>query len=89
MFDARTSLSRQVAEQVREHFADAVFDSVVPRNVRLGESPSHGLPVLLYDSTSKGAEAYRLLAKELLNQILTSTTPRAVAGGQGEEAGLR
>jgi chromosome partitioning protein len=88
MFDARTSLSRQVAEQVREHFADAVFDSVVPRNVRLGESPSHGMPVLLYDSTSKGAEAYRLLAKELLNQILTERAPRAAAGGQGEESGI-
>ena len=88
MFDARTSLSRQVAEQVREHFADAVFDSVVPRNVRLGESPSHGMPVLLYDSTSKGAEAYRLLAKELLNQILMEHSPRAAAGGQGEESGI-
>jgi chromosome partitioning protein len=69
MFDARTSLSRQVAEEVRRHFGDSVFDSVVPRSVRLGESPSHGLPVLLYDPASKGAEAYRLLAKELLNSI--------------------
>lgn len=69
MFDARTSLSRQVAEEVRTHFGNAVFDSVVPRNVRLGESPSHGLPVMLYDPASKGAEAYCLLAKELLNQI--------------------
>jgi len=89
MFDARTSLSRQVAEEVREHFADLVFDSVVPRNVRLGESPSHGLPVLLYDPTSKGAEAYRLLAKELLNQIQTDGTKApAGAGERSEEAGL-
>jgi chromosome partitioning protein len=89
MFDARTSLSRQVAEQVREHFDGAVFDSVVPRNVRLGESPSHGLPVLLYDPTSKGAEAYRLLAKELLNQLLTEHMPAVAAGGVGEESGVR
>jgi chromosome partitioning protein len=87
MFDARTSLSRQVAEQVRSHFGDAVFDSVVPRNVRLGESPSHGLPVLLYDPTSKGAEAYRLLAKELLNQIVTANSMGFGSGGLGEETG--
>lgn len=89
MFDARTSLSRQVAEQVRSHFGREVFDSVVPRNVRLGESPSHGVPVLLYDPTSKGAEAYRLLAKELLNQLVTDCERVASAGGRGEEAGLR
>jgi chromosome partitioning protein len=71
MFDGRTSLSRQVAGEVRTHFGDSVFSSVVPRNVRIGESPSHGLPVLLYDPASKGAEAYRLLAKELLDQIMT------------------
>jgi chromosome partitioning protein len=88
MFDARTALSRQVAEQVRQHFHGAVFDSVVPRNVRLGESPSHGLPALLYDPTSKGAEAYRLLAKELTNQILTDTQQAMAAGGGGEETGL-
>jgi chromosome partitioning protein len=69
MFDARTTLSRQVAEEVRKHFGESVFDSVVPRSVRLGESPSHGLPVLLYDPASKGAEAYRLVARELLNSM--------------------
>jgi len=89
MFDARTSLSRQVAEEVRAHFSDLVFDSVVPRNVRLGESPSHGLPVLLYDPTSKGAEAYRLLAKELLNQIQSDGTKApAEPGERSEKAGL-
>ena len=87
MFDARTSLSRQVAEQVREHFPESVFDSVVPRNVRLGESPSHGLPVLLYDPTSRGAEAYRLLAKELLNQLLSDSTHPMEALRQREETG--
>jgi len=89
MFDARTSLSRQIAEQVRAHFGREVFESVVPRNVRLGESPSHGVPVLLYDPTSKGAESYRLLAKELLNQLLTDDERGVSAGGRGEEAGVR
>lgn len=87
MFDARTSLSRQVAEEVRTHFAESVFDSVVPRNVRLGESPSHGLPVLLYDPTSRGSEAYRLLAKELLNQILSQGHDVTEAFGNREETG--
>lgn len=87
MFDARTSLSRQVAEEVRGHFPDSIFDSVVPRNVRLGESPSHGLPVLLYDPTSRGAEAYRLLAKELLNHILSRGEESREAFGQREETG--
>jgi chromosome partitioning protein len=93
MFDARTSLSRQVAEEVRGHFASSVFDSVVPRNVRIGESPSHGMPVLLYDPTSRGAEAYRLLAKELINQIFTqvrgSGNVTVLRGGFGGEAGTR
>jgi len=88
MFDARTSLSRQVAEEVRGHFPDLVFDSVVPRNVRLGESPSHGLPVLLYDPTSTGAEAYRLVAKELLNQILTGSASEREDIKSSEEAGI-
>lgn len=86
MFDGRTSLNRQVAEEVRAHFGPTVFDSVVPRNVRLGESPSHGVPVLLYDPASKGAEAYRLVAKELLNQIAAEEVgDRMEDGGEGEE----
>lgn len=87
MFDARTALSRQVAEEVRAHFPQFVFDSVVPRNVRLGESPSHGVPVLLYDPTSKGAEAYRLVAKELLHQLVNSAMQPMEARGGDEEAG--
>lgn len=84
MFDARTSLSRQVAAEVRQHFGATVFDSVVPRSVRLGESPSHGLPVLLYDPASKGAEAYRLLARELLNSLADETLSLRTEG-TGEE----
>jgi chromosome partitioning protein len=65
MFDRRNSLARQVQEEVRGHFGDQVFRSVIPRNVRLSESPSHGMPVLLYDPTSRGAVAYRALAREI------------------------
>jgi len=66
MFDGRNSLARQVQDEVRTHFGAQVFQTVVPRNVRLSESPSHGVPVLLYDPTSRGARAYRELAQELL-----------------------
>jgi chromosome partitioning protein len=67
MFDTRNSLSHQVAEDVRRHFPDHVFDAVIPRNVRLSESPSYGQPIILYDIRSKGAEAYLALTREILN----------------------
>ena len=66
MFDTRNSLSHQVAEEVRQHFSDDVFSTVIPRNVRLSESPSHGVPVAHYDATSKGAQAYLDLANEMM-----------------------
>lgn len=66
MYDARNNLSRQVSEEVRKHFTTKVFEAVVPRNVRLSEAPSHGLPVLLYDISSRGAAAYLELAKEII-----------------------
>jgi chromosome partitioning protein len=66
MFDGRNNLARQVMEEVRAHFKDVVFDVVIPRNVRLSEAPSHGKPILLYDVSSKGAESYFQLARELL-----------------------
>ncbi|MFH1830665.1 MAG: ParA family protein [Pseudomonadota bacterium] len=66
MFDARNNLSRQVQSEIRNHFKDAVFQVVIPRNVRLSEAPSHGKPILLYDVTSKGAQSYFELAKEVL-----------------------
>ncbi|MBN2053908.1 ParA family protein [bacterium] len=66
MFDTRTNLSHQVAEEVRRHFGDKVFKSVIPRNVRLAEAPSHGLPIILYDKYSRGADAYVRLTEELL-----------------------
>ncbi len=66
MFDPRNRLALQVAEEVRQHFGDRVFRTVIPRNVRLAESPSYGKPALLYDIASKGATSYLELAKEIL-----------------------
>jgi chromosome partitioning protein len=66
MFDRRANLSRQVEEEVRTHFGDRVFASIIPRNVRLSEAPSHGKPILLYDIQSRGATAYLDLAREVL-----------------------
>ena len=67
MFDKRNRLSHQVEAEVRKHFPGQVFGTVIPRNVRLSEAPSHGLPILLYDIRSSGAEAYLALTKEILN----------------------
>ena len=65
MFDGRTNFSNQVAQEVRRHFPGKVFAAVVPRNVRLAEAPSHGLPVTAYDKSSRGAKAYRAMAEEI------------------------
>ena len=66
MFDPRNNLSLQVEEEVRRHFKDAVFKTIIPRNVRLSEAPSHGQPILLYDIRSRGAQSYLALAEELI-----------------------
>ena len=68
MLDGRTNLGLQVVDSVKKHFKNKVFSTAIPRNVRLGEAPSHGLPIHLYDDKSIGAEAYRQLAQELLNR---------------------
>lgn len=68
MFDRRTNLAQQVVAEVQEHFGDKVFETVIPQNIRLSESPSFGKPALLYDIESKGAQAYLALAKELLER---------------------
>jgi chromosome partitioning protein len=68
MYDDRTNLSREVADEVRRHFGDRVYRTVVPRNVRLAEAPSHGQPILQYDIKSRGAEAYLALAREVLRR---------------------
>src|SRR5262245_8322514 len=75
MFDERTNLGRQVATDVREFFKEKVFQTVIPRNVRLSEAPSHGMPVMLYDVKSRGAEAYLALAREVLAR--SATVPAA------------
>jgi chromosome partitioning protein len=66
MYDERTNLGQQVARDIREFFKERVYSTVIPRNVKLGEAPSHGLPAILYDVKSRGSEAYLALAKELL-----------------------
>ena len=68
MLDGRTNLGLQVVAEVKKHFKQQVFKTTVPRNVRLGEAPSHGLPIHLYDSRSTGAEAYQALAKEIIQK---------------------
>ena len=73
MFDERTNLGQQVASDVRQFFKEKVYRTVIPRNVRLGEAPSHGMPVILYDVKSRGAEAYLALARE----VLARATPTA------------
>ena len=66
MFDSRTNLSTQVGEEVEKYFGNKVFQTIIPRNIRLSEAPSHALPINLYAPDSKGAETYKKLAKELL-----------------------
>ncbi len=66
MYDERTNLGQQVSRDIRAFFQDRVFDTVIPRNIRLGEAPSHGMPAILYDVKSRGAEAYLALAREVL-----------------------
>ena len=68
MMDGRTNLSIQVVAEVKKHFKKQVFDTVIPRNVRLGEAPSHGLPIHMYDPRSSGAAAYQALAREVLKR---------------------
>jgi len=68
MFDARTNLSEQVVAEVRKHFGDLIYDTCIPRTVRLGEAPSHGKPITIYDPVGVGARAYRQLASEFLRR---------------------
>ncbi len=76
MYDDRTNLTRQVAADLREFFADEVFDTIVPRSVRLAEAPSFGKPILAYDPRSKGAESYIRLAKEILDHEQNRASPQ-------------
>ena len=76
MYDPRNTLAQQVSAQLQQHFGDKVYRTVIPRNIRLAEAPSHGVPVLGLDKSSKGAQAYLALAGEMLNRV-----EAAVAGG--------
>ena len=69
MYDERTTLSRQVASDLRSFFGAQVFNTVIPRNVRIAEAPSHGKPVIFYDIHSKGAESYIQLAQEVMTNV--------------------
>ena len=69
MFDGRTNFSTQVAQEVRRHFPGKVFSSVIPRNIRLAEAPSHGIPVTAYDRLSRGAKAYKAMAEEISKKL--------------------
>jgi chromosome partitioning protein len=69
MFDGRTNFSNQVAQEVRRHFPGKVFSSVIPRNIRLAEAPSHGVPVSVYDKYSRGSQAYKALAEEIKKKL--------------------
>jgi chromosome partitioning protein len=69
MYDSRTRLAQEVVKQVSAYFTDKVFSTIIPRNVRISEAPSHGLPITLYDPASSGARAYRSLAEEFLNHV--------------------
>lgn len=68
MYDARLRLANQIYEDLKSHFADMVFDTVIPRNIKLSEAPSHGLPVILYDRESRGATSHLMLAKEIVGR---------------------
>lgn len=74
MLDSRTTLSSQVHAEIKRHFPGKVFDTTIPRNIRLAEAPSHGLPIGVYDKFSKGSRAYKALAKEVIERVETPVT---------------
>lgn len=69
MMDGRTTLSTQVLDEIKKYFGNKVFQTVIPRNIRLAEAPSHGVPIGVYDRFSKGAKAYKMLAKEVVSRV--------------------
>lgn len=79
MYDMRTNLAQQVGDEVRRHFGDRIYRTAIPRNVRLSEAPSHGQPITEYDRHSKGADAYRQLAREFLSRQNRNPVPRQEA----------
>ena len=85
MYDERTNLGQQVARDIRAFFQDRVYTTVIPRNIRLGEAPSHGVPAILYDVRSRGAEAYLALARELIAR--NEAEPGVPASAQEQQHG--
>jgi chromosome partitioning protein len=83
MYDERTKLSHQVVQDLRDYFGSQVFKTVIPRNIRLAEAPSHGKPILLYDIRSRGAESYLDFAKEVIRNDKTSSRERTQRASQG------
>ena len=84
MYDARLRLANQIFEELKSHFGDMVFSTVIPRNIKLSESPSHGMPVVLYDPDSRGAIAYGQLSKELIARNRRKrTAPETAATSKG------
>jgi chromosome partitioning protein len=80
MHDERTNLGQQVARDIRAFFQERVYTTVIPRNIRLGEAPSHGIPAILYDVKSRGAEAYLALAREVLERDAVPPTTESHHG---------
>jgi chromosome partitioning protein len=89
MYDARTNLSAEVAAEVRRHLGTAVFDTIVPRSVRLAEAPSYGKPIAMYEPESRGAEAYRSLAAEMLERDGRPLAPKDDAAAAGAPGAAR
>lgn len=85
MYDPRMALAQQVAAQLEQHFGSQVFSTVIPRNVRLAEAPSHGMPGLVYDRGSRGAQAYLAFARELLARIAPPPAPAAQRSNRGNQ----
>lgn len=81
MFDPRNRLANDVSAQIVEHFGEAMFETLVPRNVRLAEAPSYGLPIIHYDDSSRGAQSYRELARELRKRLRRSVAPAMKEAG--------
>jgi chromosome partitioning protein len=86
MYDERTNLGQAVSKDVRDFFKEKVFDTVIPRNVRLGEAPSHGMPVILYDVKSRGAEAYLSLAREVITRTIAARAAAKAAASAQESS---
>ncbi|CAB1130273.1 chromosome partitioning protein; transcriptional regulator [Candidatus Hydrogenisulfobacillus filiaventi] len=90
MFDGRTNLAQQVEQEVRNHFGDKVYRTVIPRTVRLSEAPSHGLPIVRYDPRSRGAEQYQRLAEEVLAHVQAQRIGQGFGGADsGTDAARR